>query len=69
MTIPGISTDGQGESLQPLPAQTALGNFTNSTAQPIAENVDVWRTWLGIGDIDGGEPDSDFLIDIDGGTP
>jgi hypothetical protein len=42
---PGIPRPGGG-GLGDIPANTALGNFTNATALPTAQTKSAWLTWL-----------------------
>jgi hypothetical protein len=45
--IPGISTDS-GVGLEPIPANTALGNFSGSSAIPTAQDKNQWLQWLDV---------------------
>lgn len=45
--IPGINTDS-GVGLEPIPTNTALGNFSGSSAIPTAQDKSAWLTWLNV---------------------
>lgn len=45
--VPGINTD-VGGGLSPIPANTALGNFTGAVALPTPQTKSAWITWLDV---------------------
>lgn len=44
----GIGERGADAATTPIPANTALGNFTGSTALPIAQDKNDWISWLDV---------------------
>lgn len=44
--VRGMGRPGESAAAEPIPANTAPGNFTEATALPTAQTKSAWVTWL-----------------------